>query len=368
MKSKTIILVIQLLFVIVVIAVIATHVRMVKNKELFADKPTVQGTVGSDQNLTVTGNIVGLSGSHQFGNSKLPDEKGDIHLTPRLGNNSVFLNGKTVLNNKLCFRQKNNNESCFDANNISKRTDNVQISDSGIQINNDKELEFGVGQRKQIDAGKIRYGGWDNSALNIIGAGADGNNRKVRVWDNLCIGDACLNSADINKVKNVVGGPDNNWTGANFLRGDKRWTHFDWADGRNYIRGDTIQDGTFTVNGKVNVSDNVCIRNECLNSADINKVKNFNAVPNNQTADFRRRDGRITHFDWADGRNYIRGDTIQDGNLTINDGKLSVGNTSITNDGCLRTGNRALCLTQDGDMVIMNNAGKIIWRSGTRGR
>jgi hypothetical protein len=52
-------------------------------------------------------------------------------------------------------------------------------------------------------------------------------------------------------------------------------------------------------------------------------VKNFNAIPNNQTADFLRRDGRTTHFDWADGRNYIRGDTIQDGNLTVN-GKLSV--------------------------------------------
>jgi hypothetical protein len=36
-------------------------------------------------------------------------------------------------------------------------------------------------------------------------------------------------------------------------------------------------------------------------------------------ANFKRRDGRWTHFDWVgDQRNYIRGDTVVDGNVIIN--------------------------------------------------
>jgi hypothetical protein len=36
-------------------------------------------------------------------------------------------------------------------------------------------------------------------------------------------------------------------------------------------------------------------------------------------ANFRRRDGRWSHFDWvSDGRNYIRGDTTVDGHIHVN--------------------------------------------------
>lgn len=224
-------MIVQLLLVIVVIAVIATHVRN-QRKEFFKD---IQGTVGEDQNLMVTGKIMAGSGSHQLGKSRIPDDKGDVHLTPNGSQSSIFLNGKTILNNKLCFSAKNNDQQCFDANNISKKN-------------------------------------------------------------------------------------------------------------------------------------NLCIDNECLNSTDINKVKKFDAVPIDWTgANFKRRDGRWTHFDWKDdSRNYIRGDTIQDGTLTVN-GKVDVGITSITNDGCLRNGNRALCMQSDGNLVVYNS-GRATWASGTSGR
>jgi hypothetical protein len=72
----------------------------------------------------------------------------------------------------------------------------------GVRLRNDQEIELGVGQDKEVSAGKIKYGGpWDTGALNIVGAGRAGQERKVRVWDKLCVGNECLNSADINKVK-----------------------------------------------------------------------------------------------------------------------------------------------------------------------
>ena len=37
-----------------------------------------------------------------------------------------------------------------------------------------------------------------------------------------------------------------------------------------------------------------------------------------------RKDGRMTHFDWEDGKNYIRGETIQDGNLNVNGGDVLI--------------------------------------------
>jgi hypothetical protein len=330
MKSKTFILVIQLLFVIVVVAVIATHVRMVQNKEMFADTP-VQGTVGSDQNLTVTGNIVGLSGSHQLGNSKLPDEKGDIHLTPRLGNNSVFLNGKTVINNKLCFRKENNDEMCFDANKISKRTDNVQISESGIRVKNDKELEFGDGQSKHVDAGKIRYGGWDNSALNIVGAGADGNNRKVRVWDNLCIGKQCMEENDIKSIKQLP----------NRIQAIKN-------DTQSMIATQIPNNALQLVQGRVQIPND-------------NEVE-FGAGQGKQVDA-----GKIRYGGWDNALNIVgAGSDGWNRKVRVWD-RLQIGPLEIQNDGCIRYGpNNAyrFCFQSDGNVVqykVINNKAIPVW-------
>ena len=42
-----------------------------------------------------------------------------------------------------------------------------------------------------------------------------------------------------------------------------------------------------------------------------------------------RKDGRNTHFDWEDGKNYIRGETINDGNLHVNGGKICINGKCI---------------------------------------
>lgn len=67
-------------------------------------------------------------------------------------------------------------------NSLSVVNDNVVIPNSG-------SIEFGGGvSGKEVNAGKIRYGGWDGSALNIVGAGSATGNRSVRVWDKLRVG------------------------------------------------------------------------------------------------------------------------------------------------------------------------------------
>jgi hypothetical protein len=103
-------------------------------------------------------------------------------------------------------------------------------------------VQFGVGFDREVSAGTIAYGRFDggvDGSLNIVGAGKTGQNRVVKVWDNIVAGNAIS-----------VGDTPRDWRGANFKRRDGQWTNFDWKDdGKNYIRGDTVMDGSVTVAG-----------------------------------------------------------------------------------------------------------------------
>ena len=102
-------------------------------------------------------------------------------------------------------------------------------------------VNFGSDQEKEVNAGKIGYGTFDggaNGTLNIVGAGKNGQPRQVQVWESLKTTQAIGVGADMPR----------DWTGANFKRRDGRWTHFDWVgDQRNYIRGNTVHDGVFSL-------------------------------------------------------------------------------------------------------------------------
>jgi hypothetical protein len=101
-------------------------------------------------------------------------------------------------------------------------------------------LQFGQGFDREANAGQISYGMHDggvNGTLNIVGAGKNGQSRMVNVWESLRTTQAL-----------GVGDMPRDWTGANFKRRDGRWTHFDWKDDqRNYIRGNTLHDGVFSL-------------------------------------------------------------------------------------------------------------------------
>jgi hypothetical protein len=65
-------------------------------------------------------------------------------------------------------------------------------------------MEFGMGERKEGNAGKIGYGTFDGGAsLNIVGAGTPGSARQVKVWEDL----------NVTRNSNLVG--DFAFTGSN---------------------------------------------------------------------------------------------------------------------------------------------------------
>ena len=47
--------------------------------------------------------------------------------------------------------------------------------------------------------------------------------------------------------------------GARWARKDGRWTHFDWEDNKNYIRGDTQHDNSLNVGGNLNVGGDLVV-------------------------------------------------------------------------------------------------------------
>lgn len=56
---------------------------------------------------------------------------------------------------------------------------------------------------RQQDAGKVCYARWSDG-LDIVGAGAVASQRKVRIWDQLCIGKTCVTEADLQKLKKLA--------------------------------------------------------------------------------------------------------------------------------------------------------------------
>ena len=125
-------------------------------------------------------------------------------------------------------------------------------------------------------------------------------------------------------------------------------------DGHHYVRhtGDHVMnidgDGenpyislgkTGTWGGK-----KIYMQNVNANSADpifrvgVHDKRHMMDISLNQGARFVRKDGKVTHLDWEDGQNYIRGHTTVDGNLTVNgtttiNSNLVVNGTSITLNG-----------------------------------
>jgi hypothetical protein len=85
-------------------------------------------------------------------------------------------------------------------------------------------IEFGRGiGNKHESAGKIGYNTWQPNALNIVGSGTDGDNRRVYVYDHLEVRSGLKASGqdvltELNDLKNVT-----NDLKANAMRKDKKY-------------------------------------------------------------------------------------------------------------------------------------------------
>lgn len=300
MKFNNTTVLIQLLFIIVVVAVIATHFRTFQMKELFETAPPPMGVNNSDKNTVIPGSIIATSTGHTLGNSKLPDTMGQVVLEPNPdpdskdynNYNKVILKAKAELRDNLCFTNAaGKNERCYNA-------DTFDLNSRAAQALNISEVPKNWSGLNL----KRRDGSWTH--FDWV---ADGNNY--------------LRGKNTAIEGTVISGPGaswdipQNWTGANFKRRDGRWTHLDWmGDGRNYVRGNTFIDGT-TIIGENSASGDVQ-----------NATKDWTGL------NLKRRDGRWTHFDKVeDQRNYIRGETVLDGDLNMMDNKIRLRNINDNN-------------------------------------
>ncbi len=105
-----------------------------------------------------------------------------------------------------------------------------------VRIPINTPIEFGAGENKEINAGKITYGTWHDKGLCIVGGGgAPGQGpRQVHVWDDLTVdNNLYVNNGDIT-VQNAhwlqMKGGGINTEGINTNWQNVNWLNVNWGD------------------------------------------------------------------------------------------------------------------------------------------
>ena len=321
---------------------------------------------------------------------------GDIRAGPNTENDTYpqgwgggLLAWDAVVKASLLVGNKNGDNTYISGSSIST-PNGIQIgkNDPGPMVekkyNNNNADRYGVGQ---YGNGRMRM--YTATAYPPATVGLGFANAKGEIDDILV-----ANRSGAVSIKGAVATgnstvPDG-WSGVNMARRDGRWSHFDWVgDGKNYLRGDTVVDGNISLQGDKGIAkaggpgwwngitqvDDLVITN--TNGQSTTK-KGITLAPHDLKGGLRvdgqgtsvagtfvagagappggdwtgvnmaRRDGRWTHFDWVgDGKNYVRGDTVIDGNLSLGDkGIARAGGAGWWNG-----------ITQTDDLVIMNANG-----------
>lgn len=116
---------------------------------------------------------------------------GDVCILPAGKNGLQWAGGLTkIVNDGNDFILKSDKNIS-----LQRGLNSVTINENTIDIPKDKALHFGVGYAKETNAGKMGYGiftGGETGTLDIVGAGAVGKTRHVRIYDSLRLGDAYL--------------------------------------------------------------------------------------------------------------------------------------------------------------------------------
>lgn len=163
----------KLIWLLLITVLIAIFSSFFKIKEEFRAKARPTSSTMRGNSARSTPNVI-------MGNSVRSTSSVNVPVTSnRNKNKSDKVKTKTTLKVKV------------DGDSTSKMApaNTLSIINGNVVIPNDTTIEFGGGVNgKEINAGKIRYGGWDGGALNIVGAAGDASNRTVRVWDKLQVG------------------------------------------------------------------------------------------------------------------------------------------------------------------------------------
>lgn len=107
-----------------------------------------------------------------------------------------------------------------------------------FRISGGDTVEFGVGMKKEANAGKIGYAAFTNG-LDIVGAGTEAGKRMVTVFDHMNVpGQIVTNNLRTPSIQTVDGGAFMNQWGIN-VGGGNDFT----ANGLMIRRGDVVIDG-----------------------------------------------------------------------------------------------------------------------------
>jgi hypothetical protein len=209
-------------------------------------------------------------------------------------------------------------------------------------------LSFARPGGDQGDAGKIAYRAWDKDALCIVGAGTDGTNRKIHMWDNVQIGSTLTvggaltasNNASIGGTLTVggtftasgnatIGGALTVGNSFAVKKGQNEFSYNGDADvvlkfsgrkdaqgrfgGRALVHDDN---NTLTINyggdftGGARVSSKLIVAAGTFNSdndASKNQIRNYlNTVGDNQIVVYGINQNNNIHFVWKSGSKYYK--------------------------------------------------------------
>lgn len=133
----------------------------------------------------------------------------------------------------------------------------LMFGDRWIGIPKATVLEFGAGESKEGNAGKIGYQQFDGNALAIVGAGSDNSNRKVHLWDNLVVDKNLDVYGNITLPQNTVLEFGSGVSGKNADAGK-----IAYANGWDSNALNIIGAGNGSSNRKVHIWDNVEVNND----------------------------------------------------------------------------------------------------------
>ncbi len=216
MKLKNATVLIQLLFVIVVVAVLATHFRVFQVRELFAN---IQGTV--DKTTIFEGQTIGFGRGHFYGESKFPDASGNVVIQPgpvSATDNAmpeIILNGKTTLADQqsLCFKNGANTD-CYKSDRLSNVDKVPRLSEQVDTLNRT------VSSNKSDLDTLNRTVSSNRSALDALSTTVSSNRSALDTLNNTVTGNGGLQStvggllSDVNALKNAPRGGTTTGTAA----------------------------------------------------------------------------------------------------------------------------------------------------------
>lgn len=143
-------------------------------------------TITTDKGKIVTGNAGGPQGPTGVGIKNVSFESnGALKIT--LTDNREFISSSNFTSNFL----KTATMWCADGELCKipvNKDNNTYPVGSDIILKKENGIEFGHGDTKDAQAGKLLWGKNDTSALEIIGKGTTNTNRTVRIYDRLKIG------------------------------------------------------------------------------------------------------------------------------------------------------------------------------------